>query len=209
MPKTIEYLNRLMTTEYQRLGPLAWIRTDDKRLFMPCIEEEIRDGMLQPVYENYQTATGLWIVKPVVKLQPLMPKFQGGETEPPIWCLCHQQHVDEDIWKHSFGSLEDYVPIQWVPTFTDKHQVIPLHLTSEPDEEDTWAMIHFLRSTSEPVKGQFSYEYKRAADRIAKKQWDANKYEVAHTVGALGRVVHEPGTKSSGVSYPAKETHAS
>lgn len=203
--KTIEQLNALMTTEFARLGPLAWIRTDDKRLFMPAIEEELKPtGEMGPVWRPEQTPTGLWVVKPVVEPVPLMPKFQGGETFPPIWCLCHTQHVDPDIWKQSFGSLEDYIPRQWVPTYTDKHQTIPMHLTSEPEEADAWAAIYFLRSTVEPVVGEFSYQYRRAAERLRKKSIEDNTYKIRHMVGAMGTTEHKTGARGGAASYPGQ-----
>lgn len=200
---TIEEQSALVSREFQRLGPLAWIRSDDKRLFMPALEEEVKPGgLIGPVYKEEQTPTGLWRLRPVVKLVPLLPKFQGGDTEPPIWLICQQQHVDDEIWKQSFGSLEDYRPLQWTPIWTDQHQVFPLHLTSEPEEADSWAMIYFLRSTKEPVTGEFAYEYRRAAERLRQKTWEADKYRVRHTVAAFGQVPNDPGKNNAGASFP-------
>lgn len=200
----IEQQNRLLSVEYPRIGPLAWIRSDDKRLFFPHLVENDNQTLVFDYVANPHT--GLIEVRPVVELAPLLPRFQGGETDQPIWVLCHCQFLSEDAWKMVYGTVHNYQPKQWLPTYTSHHDVVPLHLTEEPTESRTWDMIHFLRSTTIPRPGEFSYEYKRAQDQKTRVRREENKYALKHTMGALGRLPHQSGTRSSGVSYPSTST---
>jgi hypothetical protein len=200
---TIDEQNRLMTTEYQKLGPLAWIRSDDRRLWMPMPLVEDAGGEERPVRKAVlDPATGLYQAKTIFEILPMLPKFQGGSTEPPIWCACRQIPVDESEWIRQFGSTEAYSPTQWIPIFTNAHQVIPLHLVSEPTEQDAWDMIYFLRSTADLKPGELSYEYRKAEERLRRKSWQENKYLVKQALGAFGRVNYDPGKRNAGVSFP-------
>lgn len=201
---TIDEQNRLLTTEYQRLGPLAWIRSDDKRLSFPFVLEDDNDNVVYDYYAN--PATGLIETRPVIDYFPLLPRFQGGETEDPIWVLCHMEYMDEHTWKSVYGTVWNYTPAQWLPTYTSSHDVIPLHLTETPTETKTWGMIHFLRSLHMPRPGEYSYEKRRRDELARRRRRDENKYALRHTMGAFGKHLNESGKRNMGVSFPTSTT---
>lgn len=202
---TLEEMNRLLTVEYPRLGELAWIRSDDRRLWFPFVREEYgADGYERPIYNHIANpSTGLIEVRPVIDFEPLLPDFQGGETKPPLWVLSRRAELSQQAWFDSYKTLENYQGSRWIPVYTSAHDLVPLHLINEPTESETRQMITFLKSTAMPKPGELSYNWVRKQNKMAADVKAANKYAVKHSIGAMGRVLHEPGTKSGGASYPA------
>lgn len=202
MAEDIQELNRLLSSEYQRLGPLAWIRSDDPRLFHPFLVETEDQ---KPVYDSHtDETTGLVELTPQVDFAPLLPRFQGGETDPPIWVLCHQRFCSEAEWASVYHTKSNYTASQWVPTYTSYHDVVPIHLTETPNLTHTWGIIHFLRSLHIPSPGETTYNLLRKREQQERLIKQDNKYMYKHLLGAMGRVLHtKSGSKSSGVSYPS------
>lgn len=190
---TIEDLNHRMSVDVPRFGGLAWIPTNDKRLWMLA---QVLDSDGQPIFdEPRRTPTGLWERPYKVEHVPLYPQFQRD----PVWMLCMRDYYSKFEFQRMFGSLEHY-PLggaQWRPVWT-RTQLEPLHVVNTPTLQDTQDVIAILRSAKEHRPGEFTYEYCRNEVKLRMKAKRDMMLRLRDRLAINGRVVH---TGKRGGSY--------